>query len=59
MFAIVAVSSDSSLIVSQECDGAGEVEQFLSVSVLSLLLHLKIKNIVRFLQWLALQSETF
>jgi len=43
VFAIVVVSSDSSLIVSQECDGAGEVEQFLSVSLSCLLLHLRVK----------------
>ena len=44
MFATVAVSSDSSLIVSQVCDGAVEVEHFLSVSLSSSLLHLKLKQ---------------
>lgn len=44
VFAIVVGSSDSSLIVSQVCDGAVEVEQFLSVSLSSSLLHLKLKQ---------------
>ena len=44
MFAIVVASSDSSLIVSQVCDGAVEVEQLPSVSLSSSLLHLKLRQ---------------
>lgn len=46
VFAFEVVSSGTSLIVSQECNGAEEVEQFLSVLLSSLLLHLKVKKIL-------------
>lgn len=46
VFAFEVVSSGSSLIVSQECNGAEVVEQFLSVLLSSLLLHLKVKKIL-------------
>ena len=59
MFAIVVVSSESSLIVSQACDGAEDVEQFLSVSLSSSLLRLKVKKkSTRLQRWVVLQAET-
>lgn len=39
--AAVVVSSDSSLIVSQACDGGGEVEEFLPASLSLFWLQLK------------------
>lgn len=41
LVAAVVVSSDSSLIVSQACDGGGEVEEFLPASLSLFWLHLK------------------